>query len=577
MPSISSTSQAGLTVPAVMRRSALMILTLAAVGSWWLSSRGLSGIQDYYFFHQDLPLLLVGGAAMFAAARTPVAAGVAAMELKPRAVIALTIAAVALAYIGTWVVMNRYAMSRDEDMADFAARYMQQGLLGMQIPTKFHGFGKAGLPSSAGRFIAHGYWVSDYLPMNSVFRAAAGLVGDRWLAGPILLLIGIAATWKAARLLWPSDQAAALVAVVLAATSTQLIVNAMTPYATTAHFALNAVWIVCFLHGGRNGHAAAILCGLVAAGLHQLHFHLLFLSGFIIWMVLTHRKGLAILYAGAAIGYCVFWDIVWTQFILFPLFGGGPAPGSNLSKTLSDVIVEHLSRLNNLEPITSVARFLAWQNILTLPLVLIGVRAAIQKSRRNIPVSFAFVISLGIGLMLMPWQGFGYGYRYLHHLMPCIILLAAGGVVHLKASGVFLKRKLLTTSIIFAVCISTPFAMWRSHELLMPYANAYQILQNSPADVVIVDPLAGAYVQDIVRVRNSNRGPFLLDMSELSIDQIDYICDNNRVMIFDRADAKLVGIQGDEGFDTPAMISIRRKRFHMLERGCARPVPVTNI
>lgn len=572
MPSTSPTIQGVPTMPVILRKSALVTLALAAIGSWWLRDRGISGIQDYYFFNQDLPLLLLGGAAMFIAAPMSSTEASEATPLHPRTVIALTVAASALAYIGTWIVMDRYAMSRDEDMADFAARYMQHGLLGLPIPTKLHDLGKASLPLSAGRFITQGFWVSDYLPMNSALRAVAGMVGDRWLAGPILLLAGIAATWKAARLLWPNEQMAASVAVVLAVTSTQLIVNAMTPYATTAHFALNAIWIICFLHGGRSGHAAAILCGLIAAGLHQFHFHLLFLSGFIGWMLLTNRKGLALLYVAAAVGYYLFWDVFWPQIILSPMFG--EAPDTSVPQSLFSAILARISKLKLLEPVTSMARFLAWQNLLLLPLIWLGVRAAGERTNGALPITFAFALSLGIGLVLMPWQGFGYGYRYLHHLMPCILLLAAGGVVRLNASNVLLKRQILIGSALFAVCVTAPFAMWRSHQLLMPYATAYRLAAAAPADVVVVDTLAGAYIQDIVRIDDPDARPILLDLSELSIEKIDQLCTTQRVMVFGKVAARAAGVQGDEGSDTPVVTSIRGKRAHMLERGCAHPVPL---
>ncbi len=574
MPSTSFAVTAAMSVSSLLRRSALCVLALAAIGSWWVRARGFAGIQDYYFIHQDLPLLFAGGIAMYLGARTPLATVGVPVMVKRRAVIALILAAGIIAYAGTWLVMNRYAMSRDEDLADFAARYMQNGLIGLPIPTSLQYIGNAMSPLGADGFINQGYWISGYLPMNSALRAAAGLIGDRWLAGPLLLILGIGATWCSARRLWPAEREAAFVAVFLAVTSTQLVVNAMTPFATTAHFALNAVWIACFLRGGRSGHAAAVFCGLVATGLHQFHFHMLFLSGFITWMALTDRKHLAMLYIASALGYYLFWDMVWPRFVMMPMLGVVHTTELTVSQTFLNSAMIRLSRFTILEPLTSAARFMAWQNVLMLPLIWLGAITIRRKNDSTLPITFAFAVSVGIGLAIMPWQGFGYGYRYLHHVIPCMLLLAASGAMHLYASNSLPKHHLLIASGIFAGLVTAPFAMWRSHELLAPYAAAYGLARSAPADVVVVDTLAGAYIQDIVRIDDPTARPLLLDLSELSSVQIDRLCATQRVMIFGEEAVRAVGVQSAGEINTPLTASIIAKRANMVKRGCATPVPV---
>lgn len=565
-----------MTIPDLLRRSAMSLLVLAAFASLWIAARGFGDIQDYYLVKQDLPLLITGSAAMLVAARTSLVRPNAAPMTDRRTAFAIAVVAIVIAYAGSWLVMERYAMSRDEDMAEFAARYMQQGSLGIRIPPEFGDLGIASLPLSAGRFIAQGYWVSDYLPMNSALRAAAGLLGDRWLAGPLLLALGMVAIWRVAHRLWPAQPEAAIVAIVLAATSTQLVVNAMTPFATTAHFALNAVWIACFLRGGRSGHAAAILVGLVAAGLHQFHFPMLFLSGFIVWMALSGRWRLALLYAVAAICYYLIWDMAWPRLVLGPLFGGVAGTAGAVvtpSQTFLTALMGRLSRFAILEPLTSAARFAAWQNLLLIPLMWVGFRGIRRREDGTWPITLAFAVSILVGLAIMPWQGFGYGYRYLHHLIPCILLMAAAGVVRLREVNAAPNGRLLTASVLFAALVTAPFAMWRSHELLAPFATAYRMARSAPADVVVVNTLTGAYVQDIVRIEDPATRPVLLDIVKLSDSQIDKLCTQRHVMLFDGRAAAAAGLQAVRGEGAPIFSAVEARLARMARLGCATPLP----
>src|SRR3546814_2509369 len=70
----------------------------------------------------------------------------------------------------------------------------------------------------------------------------------------------------------------------------------MTAYAMTAHFALNMVWLALFLRNDWKGHFGAAVVAFLAIGLHQLQFHPLFAAGFLFWIVLQRRWGLAAFY-----------------------------------------------------------------------------------------------------------------------------------------------------------------------------------------------------------------------------------------------------------------------------------------
>src|SRR3546814_13123134 len=75
---------------------------------------------------------------------------------------------------------------------------------------------------------------------------------------------------------WSSDVCSSdlvLVTLLLAFSSTQLLVMSMTAYAMTAHFALNMVWLALFLRNDWKGHFGAAVVAFLAIGLHQLQFH----------------------------------------------------------------------------------------------------------------------------------------------------------------------------------------------------------------------------------------------------------------------------------------------------------------
>lgn len=132
-------------------------------------------------------------------------------------------------------------------------------------------------------------WVSGYLPINSALRALVGTVADPAVANPLLLVVGLAALWQMARRLWPGRNDAPVVVLLLEATSTQLVAASMTSYAMMGHSALNMVWLALFLRGGRWGIAGALMVGCLATGLHEIHFHPMFVAPFLFWLGLHQQ------------------------------------------------------------------------------------------------------------------------------------------------------------------------------------------------------------------------------------------------------------------------------------------------
>lgn len=555
-----------------LRWSACALAALCLAAGAVLSLRGLSGLPVYYFYAQDAGLLIAAALGLLLLSHLPDERGRRWQPSGRQVAVAVGVAAL-FAYAGTWLVMLRYPMSRDEVLAQFAAEYLQRGNLGWPIPASLRPLAKALMPVWTDGRIAQGYWVSDYLPVNSALRALAGYMGDTWLAGPILLVVGMSAMWCSARRIWPETQEPAAVTLVLALTSTQLLVTAMTPYAMTAHFALNALWLACFLRGGRSGHTMAVAVGLLATGLHQFHFHVMFVTGFIVWAWLAGRRTTAIGYAAACIGYHIVWYDGFTDLMTAALGSAASQPAAETSW-----ITAHVNRLRELEPLSSIARFAAWQNVLLLPLAALGLTRWFPRHDRKLPIAFAAQLSCAFAAATLVYQGFGYGYRYLSGVMPCILLLAAGGYMRLTDGGIRrLPRFLLPATAGFALTITLPVAIWQSHILLRPYADSFRTARAAPADIVLIDGRGGGFLQDIIRIDSRIQRPLLLDLAYVPDAELAQLCRQRRVMLFDHRQAHALGVMGSGIGDQPDYRErTARNRRAIARLHCDAPVPLRN-
>src|SRR3546814_1864300 len=79
-----------------------------------------------------------------------------------------------------------------------------------------------------------------------------------------------------------------------------------------------------------KGHFGAAVVAFLAIGLHQLQFHPLFAAGFLFWIVLQRRWGLAAFYAVVYALIILFWGKVYPAILhdvyqVKPLAGGKPS------------------------------------------------------------------------------------------------------------------------------------------------------------------------------------------------------------------------------------------------------------
>ena len=534
----------------------------------WVGAKGQS-ITLLFFRDQDAPVLLFCCFVWFAMYRwrESLLQTIAVRPLKSYATFLVLLPFVASA-AGTFFLFRNYALSRDEVLANFDADFLRRGFLAAQIPLEWRPFANAMMPLYMHAVPNDAVWLSGYLPGNAALRAAMDLVVGKSWTNPVLATIAVMSLFRVSRRLWPQAPSRWLVPPLLLATSPQLLTMAMTPYAMTPHLAFNLMWLWCFLRNDRRGDLGALTVGFVATGLHQLIFHPIFVSPFIIELLLARRWRRAgpFILCYALIG--LFWSSYW-QLAL-------PAvSASGLHQALAQGIphlAEQASGLLALWKISSplfmlynLLRFAAWQHLLLLPLVLLSWPAIRRSEGIARPLAAGIVMMLVVLLLLLPWQAHGWGYRYLHGFLGSFCLLAGYGWAQIRNPSQESQRNAalaLTTGL--GLLVIWPFELLTAYKFVEPYRDAQSLISHSGADVVLVDATGMLAAQDLVRNQpDVSNTPKVMDIAQLNEAKIRYLCKRYKIAVFDRR-------QGDQAkipLDDTGDLSGNRPMLKLI--GCA--------
>ena len=490
------------------------------------------GLIATLFRRQDLPVLLLGAVLLVALAVNPREGPSWSAPPLGASIAALALAVLALSAAGTWLVFADFPLTRDEILADFDAAILAAGRLVEPIPAEWHPYAQALLPQIDLPVPPGPAWHSDYLPANAGLRAIVErAIGMEW-TNPLLAALSVVAVYRIGRRLWPQSPGAPLVAAVLTATSAQVLTMAMTPFAMTAHLALNLVWLSCFLRGDWKGDAGALIAGFLATGLHQLLFHPLFVAPFIVQLLLRREHGRALLYifGYAAIG--LFWAS-WWQILAAATSGGTGSAGNGVS-SLASLTLDLLGRMHpsaGTMMAFNLARFVAWQNLLLVPLAFLAWPALRDGEGIARPLAGGIALTLFAMFVLLPSQGFGWGYRYLHGHIGSFALLAGYGWNSIAAE----KRRgfVLAAASAASLLIMLPVQLKGAHDYTASRARAYALVERAPADIVIIVPFEDMY-DGLVRNRPdlANR-PKVMDLRDLEAAELVGLCARYRVALFD--------------------------------------------
>ena len=464
-----------------------------------------------------------------------------------RAVCLVALATGLAALVGTFVVFHGVPLSYDEVMADFDARIMLGGRLIAPLAPEWRHTVLALAPSFALTVPDDAAWVSSYLPVNAALRAAFARVATPALTGPVLAVIAVLALAGIARRLWPDRPDATLVAALMLATSPQVLVTAMTPYAMTAHLTLNLVWLLLFLRGGRLGHGGAIIIAFLACGLHQVIFHPLFALPFLVGLVIDRRWRLAATYLAAYAGIGAFWTFYWQGLLLLTGYAGtsNAVGGGYMIERIAVLLRGFAWRGLEVMAMNSV-RFVAWQSPLLFPMAAMAWPAIRRGEALARPLAAGVALTLAAMFVLLPYQGHGWGYRYLHGLIGSVCLLAAHGWIRITATLEPRQRgsaaAILGIGWVAAILILVPGRAVEASRFAAPYVAAVQAIGRSPTDIVLVDDADLVDGGDLVRNDPYLRdGPIVLLLRWLNPEKLADLCAHRTVGVFGYAQGAKLG------------------------------------
>jgi hypothetical protein len=529
-------------------RLALCLALLALFGAL----TPVPGISRFYFNHQDSYVIAALIALLFAhatAANSELRLSMPDVRLDWR-ILSLGAAGLALVlWAGTYLLLDNYPLTRDEHMVVFDMAVFRSGHLAAPLPPQWRAYAQALTPAFALPLPANAAWVSAYMPVNAMMRTAFGALFDPALLNPVLVALGAVALFDITKRLFPRNSGAQWLALLLYGTSPQVLVTAMTPYAMTAHLALDLIWLALLLRGTRASHAAAILIGLLAIGLHQVIFHPLFALPFIDHL---RRRGEWRTAAIYVLSYAVF-GIFWISYphIVAMSVGVAGSSGGAASGSGGYFAVRILPLLLQHDPVTfplmavNLVRFIAWQNLALVPLMGLGLGAVRRDEGIARPLLYGLVLTTLAMAILLPYQGHGWGYRYVHGLIGNCALLGAYG--WRDFSDRVEVRRFVGLAMVATLTLSLPFLLWQAHAFVAPYARVNSMIGGIDADMVVVQSDGTAFQVDEVRNRPdlANR-PLRLASHDLAPKDIEVLCSRGTVAFVDAGQMQALGVGSGE-------------------------------
>ena len=549
----------GATLPALICVAGLVLLAMVipSLGQIW-AYRPITG---YFFVVQDAPWLAIYAVFLIWLARRPMppvldrlaAAGSVPWIERHAAGLAAGFALI-VCWAGARIVYHGYGLSMDEFMTGFQATIFQEGRLAGLIPPDWREDTVALQPIFARRNVDAGLWAGGYLPVNAFLHAVVGLFAPRTLTNAALNAVAVLAIAGVARRLWPDQRGAAIVAVVLLISSSQFLVTGMTAYAMPGHLALNLVWLWLFLRDDRIGHALAPWVGIAAVGLHQIHVHALFVMPFMLRLLFSRRWPLALYYAALYAAGHGFWMLWWHFAGVRAAVGQTAAVGEGAGTILSTMmtLLDRIDGGHITLILFDVFRFATWQNVMLLPLFILGARSLAKAPPVVRDLVWGVLLTAAVHFVLLPFQGHGWGFRYLHSVLGSFALVAAYGWVRLSGSAgtghgdpTELERATrgLVAGTVMALAIMFPVRAFQVESMVGPYAAASAGIRQIDADVVVIDPLRSWYGIDLVRndpfLRNR---PTVISGLHLAPERLADLCANYDVAVLRRPELAAFGI-----------------------------------
>ncbi|VWX48761.1 hypothetical protein [Novosphingobium sp. 9U] len=499
-----------------------------------------TGLARFFLLRQDIPvagaLILFYGLILVFGARGETRSDSIAHAL--RFLHAIAIAVVIAMALTAWClrrfVLFDFDLSRDEQMVAFDAGIFSRGQLVAPFPAQWREWYEALNATFILPIGDREAWISAYLPGNAALHAALSRIMPDALISPLLLMIAGLALWRIARRIWPESPSTQTVVLLLFAGSSQAIVMGATRYAMTAHLAANLVWLWLFLQRRPVTDAGAIAVGFIATGLHQPLFHPLFVLPFLDLLRREKQWRLLAVYVLCYGAIGLFW-LSWPGWV--SSHGVQAIPAEHQAGGVS-YLDRFRSSTTALGPVSfglmgvNLLRFVAWQHLLLLPLMIVGLRSSLRAEPLCRALALGIALLVLAMLLLLPAQAHGWGYRYLHGFLGSAVLIAGFGWHRLERAGAAPMRVVLWGTALSVLAL-LPFHVWLARSFIAPYAQASAALSRSTADLLIVDDWPTPFATDLVRNRPdlSNR-PIMLQATELPPAALTRLCAGGRTLAF---------------------------------------------
>jgi hypothetical protein len=475
---------------------------------------------------------------------------------------------------GTYALMGNLPLSRDEHMVVFDMTVFNSGHLAMPLAPEWRPYALALVPEFLLNTNHPVGLVSGYLPVNAMLRLAFSKIADPAWYNPLLVLLGGAALLDIAKRTFGRDDRACLAVLLVYALSAQVIVTAMTRYAMTGHLALNLIWLAAFLRGGKFWNSVAIATGFLATGLHEFAFHPFFVAPFLLWKLREGHWKVVTLYA-ASYGAIVLWWIAYPAMVS-PLVAASIMHASKGNFIADQLIPNLLRRDPRTVPlmILNVLRFVAWQNLALLPLLI----AAIPVALRDRGLARALVVGIVLWLIfvafILPSQGRGWGYRYLSGYIGSFALLAGYGYrelerrIHRQADGMVLLLSGLTVAVAIPLLIASTYHFMRprlaAERLIAAQTTPFVLIDNEDSNST--DGNFRGTTDDLVRnLPDLSNRPLRFASDDLDAALLTGLCKKGPVTLITHRDMHAVGKMLN--------VSDRSPRFEALVAAANRKAP----
>jgi hypothetical protein len=224
--------------------------------------------------------------------------------------------------------------------------------------------------------------------------------------------------------------------------------------------------------------------------------------------------------------------------------------------------------------VLNLMRFLAWQNLALLPLLVAAVPVAMRGRSLAGALLLGIVLWLVIVMILLPYQGLGWGFRYLSPYLGSFALLAGFGYRELaRRLGAQADGLALSLSAITAL-VAIPALLVTTHAFARPYLSLEKLVARQDTPFVVIDtavsnPADGGWaVHPLDQVRNlpdlHNR-PLRFSGNRVNAELIGRLCDMGPVTMITRNDMHRVGF----GLNVPE----QSPRFELLDQTVGRMKP----